>query len=148
MRKLLPILLIGVFTITQSCHNAKITQVKNNFEVLLTSEYGGVGEIKTQIFTDKNNFDAFWGEVNLDPSLVVPEIDFDQKMVIAHHFASQRSGGNQIKIHDVQYYGNEINVLYSAQNPSEFGTMAITSPIIVLVVDKVNNPKINFYTHK
>jgi len=140
--------ILSFLAIFQSCNNSKVTQSKNNFEVLMASEYGGFGEDKIQIFSNSEEFNQFWQEVNLDTSLQFPSIDFDKKMVVAKHFQSQRSGGNEFKVHDVNYSGNEINVIYSAINSSEFGTMAITNPLIVLVVNKTENPKVNFNTQK
>lgn len=144
----------GFLLFATSCSNSQATSndnsKMNNFEVLYQSEYGGIGEEKTEIFTDKESFAKMWNEsVNLySGSTEVPAVDFSKKMVVSKHFQSRNSGGTEYQIKSVKQAANKTEVIYSATSPEGMATMAITAPLMILVLDKAVNPVVEFNLQK
>lgn len=116
----------------------------DNFEILYKSEYGGSGLEEIQIIDNQNEFSDFWSQTTFESWEKAPQIDFSKKIVIVKHFPSQNSGGTTYNIESISYKGSEININYTVSNPSNMGTTAITSPLIILMVDKVENPNVEF----
>src|SRR5690606_5514883 len=118
----------------------------NDFEILYQSEYGGSGEEKTEIFTDEESFAKIWDEmINVySESSEIPQVDFNKKMVVAQHFQSRNSGGTEYEIQSVKQTGDKLEVLYKATAPEGMATMAITNPLMIIVVNKMQNPVVEF----
>lgn len=152
MSKSVLTILFGIIFLTNACNNSKVTAQNattvNDFEVLYQSEYGGSGMEETNIFENQGEFAAFWAQVTYQPAISSPKVDFSKKIVIVKHFQSQNSGGTVYNIESVSHKGSEITVNYSASRPSDIATMAITNPLMILVVDKVENPKVEFKNSK
>lgn len=144
----------GFLFLANSCSNSQATSndnsKMNDFEVLYQSEYGGSGEEKTEVFTDQENFTKMWNEsVNLySGSNEVPQINFSKKMVVSQHFQSRNSGGTEYQIKNVKQSGNKTEVIYSATAPEGMATMAITAPMMIVVVNKSDNPVVEFKIQK
>ena len=144
----------GFLLFAISCSNSQATSNDNSkmkdFEVLYQSEYGGSGEEKTEVFADQESFTKMWNEsVNLySGSTDVPSIDFSKKMVVSQHFQSRNSGGTEYQIKTVKQSGNKTEVLYSATAPEGMATMAITAPMLIVVVNKAENPVVEFKIQK
>ncbi len=144
----------GFLLFAISCSNSQATSndnsKMNDFEVLYKSEYGGSGEEKTEVFTDQESFTKMWnGSINLySGSTDVPRIDFSKKMVVSQHFQSRNSGGAEYQIKSVKQSGNKTEVWYSAIGPEEMATMAITAPMIIVVVNKTDDPIVEFKIQK
>lgn len=144
----------GSLLLAISCNNSQVTSSNTDkmkdFEVLYLSEYGGSGEEKTEVITDLEGFKKFWNEaVNLySDSTIVPEVDFSAKMVVVQHFRSQNSGGTTYEITSVDQSGNKTEIFYTATAPEGMATMAITSPLMIVVVKKTESPVVEFKTKK
>lgn len=144
----------GFLLLAISCNNSQVTSSNTDkmkdFEVLYLSEYGGSGEEKTEVITDLEGFKKFWNEaVNLySDSTIVPEVDFSAKMVVVQHFRSQNSGGTNYEITSVDQSGNKTEIFYTATAPEGMATMAITSPLMIVVVKKTESPVVEFKTKK
>ncbi len=142
----------GFLLFAISCNNSKVatsdTEKMNEFEVLYQSEYGGSGKEKTEIFTTPDSFAQMWnGTINaISNSTDVPEVNFSTKMVVAQHFRSQNSGGTTYEIKSIKQSGNKTEIFYSATPPDGMATMAITNPMMIVVIDKVPNPVVEFKT--
>lgn len=144
----------GILLFAVSCSNSQATSDEaskmKNFEILYQSEYGGIGVEKTEIYTEAETFAKMWNEtINVySESAEIPAVDFDKKMVIAKHFQSQNSGGTEYEIQSVNQTGNKTEVLYKATPPDGMATMAITNPLMILVVNKVQSPMVEFKAQK
>lgn len=138
----------GLLLSNVACDSAKINQQTeqkvNQFEVLYVEEYGGSGIEETRIIDNQADFSLFWAEVTSQPALSAKKFDSNEKMIIVKNFESRNSGGNTYEIKSVTQKGNQIQVTYSVTSPTEIGTMAITSPMMILLVDKVEKPTIEF----
>jgi len=122
----------------------------NEFEILYQSEYGGSGSQKTEVFVNAEDFSAMWNaSINaVSGQTNVPQVDFERKMVIAQHFQSQNSGGTTYKIQSVKQTGNKTEVYYKATPPTGMSTTAITSPLMIVTVDKTSDPQVEFKIEK
>lgn len=139
----------GILSGAISCSNSHATSDNskmNDFEILYQSEYGGNGIEKTEIFTEEESFNKFWEEtINAySQSSKTPPVDFSKKMVLAQHFQSQNSGGTEYEIQSVKQSGNKLEILYKATPPEGMATMAITHPLMIVVVNKIQNPVVEF----
>lgn len=138
----------GIILLMFSCTCSQVSTKGtsgNSYKVLFESEFGGTGEDQLQIITDPKEFHFFWEELNAQPA--EDAIDFDPKseMVLVKSFKSNRTGGADYVVNDVKQNGSEIQVFYSVKLAStEIGTDVITNPILVVVVAKVENPKVEF----
>jgi hypothetical protein len=142
------IICFGLLTSMLSCNNSKVTQHKESkmsqYEVLYVAEYGGTGEEELRIIDNQGDFAMYWAEVTSQPALSAAKFDSNEKMVIVKSFQSRNSGGNTYEIDSVVHKGDQIQVYYSITSPSEMGTMAITNPLMILLVDKVAKPQVEF----
>jgi len=144
----------GFLLLAISCNNSQVTSSNTDkmkdFEVLYLSEYGGSGEEKTEVITDLEGFKKFWNEaVNLySDSIIVPEVDFSAKMVVVQHFRSQNSGGTNYEITSIDQSGNKTEIFYTATAPEGMATMAITSPLMIVVVKRTESPVVEFKKKK
>lgn len=137
--------------ILSACNSSKATgeNSKNmtDFEVVFQSEYGGSGQEEMQIIENQGEFAELWVQATMQPAQSAPHIDFSKKMIVAKHFQSKNSGGTEYKIESVSQKGNNVEIHYSAKGPEGMATMAITNPLMILSVDKVENAKVEFINH-
>lgn len=149
MGKLVFTAISSIAILLNSCTTNKVAQENQNsdYTVLMCGEYGGKGEDAIVVYTNPDEFNSYWRELQGDPNAELPQIDFKKEMVIAKHFLSRRTGGNEMAVHGVEYNKNQITVYYSSVNPSDMVAMVITDPLIMVKVKKVENPQIIF-THK
>lgn len=144
----------GFLLFAISCSNSQATtddsSKMNSFEILYQSEYGGSGVEKSEIFTDADRFAKMWNEtINAySGTTEIPNVDFTKKMVVAKHFQSQNSGGTTYDIQSVQQSGNKTEILFKTTLPDGMSTMAITNPLMIVVVNKVQNPVVEFKAQK
>lgn len=150
MRKL--IFCFGLIAGMISCNNSQVTTTTaytpQQFDVLYQGEYGGSGMDKLEILKDENSFSKAWNSTvdAYAEKSTQPKIDFSNKMVLAKHLEAQNSGGTQYEVQSVKRNGNKFEVIYKASNSSDFATQAITSPFLVVSVDKVDDPVVEFKT--
>ena len=131
-----------------ACNNAKVTgkneNEMSNFEVIYESEYGGNGQEEIKIIENQDEFAELWAQTTMQPVESVPQIDFTKKIIIAKNFPSRNSGGTQYKVQSVSQNGNQIEIHYTATGPDGMATMAITNPLMIVAVNKVSDPQVNF----
>lgn len=138
----------GLLLLVLSCNNSKIATKDepkmSQFEVLYVEEYGGTGEDQVRIITNQEDFARYWAEITSTPSLSAKKFDSDEKMIIVKSFESRNSGGNTYEIKSVSQQGENIKVQYKVTAPDGMATMAITNPLMLILVDKVEKPQIEF----
>lgn len=140
---------LGFLLLMTNCNKAMVLtegEQSNNFEILYLSEYGGSGEEQTFIYTDASEFNKMWNETinSVSGSEEVPYVDFSEKMVVVKHFQSQNSGGNEFGIDSVEQADNMTTVHYTVISPEKYATMAITAPLMIVVVNKTSEPEVEF----
>lgn len=149
--KLIFTFILGIAMLLSACNNSKVISKNgkemSDFEIIFQSEYGGTGQEETKVIENQSEFAELWVQVTMQPAQSAPHIDFSKKIIIAKHFQSHNSGGTEYKIESVLQKGNTIEVHYTATGPEGMATMAITNPLMILSVDKVENPKVEFINH-
>jgi len=129
-----------------SCHNSKITgenPAKTDFEVLYISEYGGSGEEMTEVISDVGQLNKLWVMITGQSDVPAPLFDADNDMIVRQDFPSQRSGGDKYEITSMEIKNQRIDFYYTVTSP-EIGTYAITNPIILIKIPRIENPSIHF----
>lgn len=117
-----------------------------DYKIILQSEYGGSGEEEWFLWLEKETFQNYWIEYQFNE---MPEVDFEKEMIIMKNFESQRSGGNQYSVNKVENQNSTIKVYYTiTSNSSGMATQAITSPVIIIQTQKVENPTVKFIQMK
>lgn len=114
-----------------------------SFEVLFNSEYGGLGIDQIQVIDNNKDWSMLWQELTSQSAEATLTLNFKNFMVIRKDFQSRNMGGNQYTIESVKINNNKIDVAYSVSS-SEIGTDAITNPLILIKMEKVENPEIKF----
>lgn len=142
------ILYFGIILLMFSCTCSKVSTKDasgNSYKVLFESEFGGTGEDELQIITEIKDFNSIWEELTAQPAEEAVGFDSKSEMVLVKSFKSNRTGGGDYVVNDVKQNGSEIQVFYSVKLAStEIGTDVITNPVLVVVVSKVEKPKVEF----
>lgn len=130
-----------------SCNYSKVITKESenvNYDILLTSEFGGSGYDEIKILNTELDFRLLWEELMGGNAEEVPTFDVDKEMIIVKSFKSNRTGGSEYEVHEVFQKRNEIKVYYSAVSPREIGTEVITNPVIIIKTQRIQNPSIEF----
>ena len=138
----------GLLCFHISCNNAQATTQDSpkmsDYEVLYQSEYGGSGVDEFHIIDNQGDFARYWAETTMQPAISAKNFDSNKKMIITKSFKSKNSGGNQYEVQSVNVSGKNITVHYNITSSGDVGTMAITNPLLILLVDKIDKPIIEF----
>lgn len=93
--------------------------------------YGIEEEFEAVIYDDKS-FSTLWNEVasGIIPPPPIPEVDFENEMVIAVSPGPLPTGGYDVEIVEIFDLGDklEVIVVFEEPNPDDFVTEAITQP--------------------
>lgn len=140
------ILFYGFLFFISACQSKLMTSKankENEFTVLYASEFGGSGELETRVITSSKEFREFWEALNGQPADEAPSFDENTQTVLIQNFESQRSGGSTYAIETVEFKNDSCSVYYSVKSPDAYGLNAITSPILVVLVNRkgVENPQ-------
>lgn len=117
---------------------------ENHAHVLFQSQYGGSGEESIEIITEPQEFLNRWQEITGQPQEELPKFNSEEEMVVIKNFMSNRTGGTTFTIEKIEQKKGHIQVIYSAENPGDFATDAITSPVLMVMVKKQIQPTIEF----
>lgn len=137
----------GLFLLLSCTHSKCITSNSNsNFEakVIYQSEYGGTGLEEHFLINSQKEFNTYWAETTMQPIKEAPSINFEKKMILIKNFKSQRSGGTVYDFKSIDCTENKITVNYSITSSDGMVTQAITNPLMIIVLDKINEPNIEF----
>lgn len=102
------------------------------FRTVAQGAFSGIREVKRQVIRDAATWEKFWQEhagktIPLPP---LPEIHFQQEMVIVTTLGTKRSGGYRIEIREAVWQGKELKVTVqtSAPKPGGMTISALTAP--------------------
>lgn len=130
-----------------ACNSSKIASKdlsEKHIQILFQSEYGGSGTDEIQLITQKEAFTELWEEITGQPKEEIQAFNDQEEMVIVKHFTSGRSGGATYTVNKIKEKKGHIQVYYSVQGPGAIGTDAITSPVLMVKVNKQDKPTIEF----
>jgi len=111
------------------------------FEPLPVNQYSGNSAVKNVVVRDAAGWTALWKEVNANLTEAPPEpwVDFSQKMVLAVWRGNASSGCSGVGVVRTSVLDGVLHVEYAdapPPGPDAICLMVITSPVVVVVVDK------------
>lgn len=93
-----------------------------------------------KVIQDADSWKALWTEMNsiVMPQPALPEVDFNQKMVVAYFLGTQNYGGHSVKIKQLYMLGDvlQVDVVHTAPGKNCFTTSALTQPHVIVTIDK------------
>ncbi|RMG23213.1 MAG: protease complex subunit PrcB family protein [Bacteroidetes bacterium] len=118
------------------------------FEVLDEGAYCGVNEQKQVLIRSAAAWQQLWQDLHAGQTggAELPEVNFDEKWVIACFMGSRNSGGYRVQLRNVWRQADHIAVSLTHEAPGKncMATMAITQPYILVVIDRQPVDKIQF----
>ncbi|MEX2670856.1 MAG: protease complex subunit PrcB family protein [Phycisphaeraceae bacterium] len=117
---------------------------------ILTEWHGSQSEREEpdfQVIRDQRAWEQAWDALPTDDS--VPEVDFDQQLVLAAWMGQRMTGGYAIRIRDIRPTADgeafEAILEHREPGPDEFVTQALTAPYHIVVIprtDKEIRPRV------
>lgn len=142
------ILLVGLISILLviGC----VTQLSGQeltFETILKGDYSGHNERKDYVIRDSSEWEDLWGKVQsrvlptpISAITDLPDIDFNDEMVIAVFQGSRSTGGYAIEITKIVEKENSVEVFVkeTAPSPDSLVTQAFTQPHHIVKTKRVD----------
>jgi len=118
-----------------------ISEQKINFTIIDQGTNSGLTVKQNYVILNNNDWQNFWQQLkaNYLPIPAMPEIDFNQEMIIAVAMGQKSTGGYTITIKDINKSADALTVI--SQNTSANGgitTQALTQPYCVVKINKIN----------
>lgn len=121
-----------------SCKSQKdMTSLKNGFEIISQSEYGGRESEAYEVITSDAQLKKLYEELSITPER---KVDFDKENVVALFMGQNNTGGYSITISEVIVNKDITTVKVKKTSPPGGGmvTMALTNPYCIAVIKKNN----------
>lgn len=111
-----------------------------NYEILLEGTYSGIRQPIQRVITTQEQWEKLWKEhvSVLVPQPPVPEVDFENFVVVALFAGEKNTSGYQVKIKEVVPAQNNVLVRYKFIEPAQnsFTLQVITQPFVLLKIQK------------
>lgn len=118
------------------------------YEEIEAGAYSGVGNQKDAVIQDQEDWSALWSEFssNVKPAPELPEINFEEELVIACFVGYQNSGGHSIEIKQVYKENGKLVIVRNHIAPGKncIVTMAITQPYCMIKIPKTEFKSVSF----
>jgi hypothetical protein len=105
-------------------------------------------EMDNKLITHVNEWRAIWKKISADqtPQPALPQVNFDEKTLVACFMGEQRSGGFRIEIQSLSCEGKNFDAKLIHHEPGRncLLTMALTQPFLVVAIDKCEATNSNF----
>jgi hypothetical protein len=116
------------------------------FEQLSLNQYSGNSTVENLTVRDAKGWSVMWKRINANMTDLPPEpwVDFSKKMVVVIFAGTAPSGCSGVGVVRTSEQDGVLHVEYANAPPPEPGvmcTMAITSPVTAVVVDKFDDVK-------
>ena len=122
--------------------NTNLKMQEPVFEVILESVTDGKTEHAWEVIDSKAKLETLYSVLNatIQPKHQLPEINFDNQIVVALFLGEKNSGGYHIVPINVINENDKIIISYKeiSPKPTDMATMSLTQPYCLI---KVNNPK-------
>jgi hypothetical protein len=107
----------------------------------------GINESRRLVIRDANAWAEFWSELGAGDR---PEVDFSRDLVVAVAAGQRPSGGHEIAVEEIAQSNGEltIGVVETAPGPNCMTTSALTQPVDVVAIPKVNARSWSFVERK
>ena len=111
-----------------------------NYEVLLDGTYSGITNPLQKVITNKEEWQELWKKhiSVIVPQPPVPEVDFDNYVVVAIYAGEKKNSGYQVKVKEVLPVGDNVTIRYKLIEPpaNSFTLQVIIQPFVLLKVEK------------
>ncbi len=97
----------------------------------------GIHERRRLVIRDANTWAAFWAELGVGDR---PAVDFTRDLVVAVAAGQRSSGGHEVAVDQVTQSNGQltIEVVETSPGPNCITTSALTQPVDVVVIPRVN----------
>lgn len=144
------VFIITVIFIVQSC-SSSMQREKIGFTVLASGGNSGYEEKERLKITNKADFQKMWDRVyvNFSEKPPLPDVNFNNQMVIGVFYGQYPNGGSSISVKSVEMYETMIMVKIDEVTPGHncVTTDVLTQPFQIIRIPKVMVP-INYATEQ
>jgi hypothetical protein len=117
---------------------------------LAAGGYSGVNEASNKMITSMEEFYELWKQTyaNRRPQPAIPEVNFEESVVIACFMGMRNTGGFAIKVSEVRKSGTTLEVVITQSSPGRncMVTEALTQPFYIGKVSKGDIKDASFST--
>lgn len=128
-------------------NNTNVVNVE--FNVIKSGTNGGFTKKYNEVITSNEDFQKTWDRafINMTEKSPLPEIDFENKMLILVTMGEQNSGGHKIEVSGVNVApdGVGISILETKPGKKCMSTSAMTYPYQIVEISK-SDKKVGFFT--
>jgi hypothetical protein len=111
-----------------------------NYEIIEQGTYTGLREAFAKVITNSKDWEDLWKKhvSVLVPQPPLPEVDFNDFVIVAIFSGEKRTSGYQIVLKDVAFEADNVMVRYHESQPPEnsFTLQVLTQPHLVLKIEK------------
>ena len=126
---MIPALVLTVsFFMGCKAYDEKGYQEELGFTSISMGQTSSISKARQLVIRDEQEFADIWQDIDAARSL--PEIDFEEEMVIAVFMGEKPTGGYSIEIDSIYEYPDRIvvNVVETEPDPDDMTTQALTYP--------------------
>lgn len=117
--------------------NNTIAQNTTNYEIISEGPISGVNDAQIRVVKEKEGLKEIYEYLNENrsPSLLMPNIDFDEDIIVALFMGEKNYGGFKISVDHIEENAKEIIIHVKETAPSgKFATMVITQPYCIFKI--------------
>ena len=107
---------------------------------IASGNYCGITDFQNLCINEEAEWKKYWDLIHKQtiPVPKLPEINFEENMVIASFMGSKNSGGYSARIDEVKWENGSYTIQLTHVSPGSscFNTMAITQPYLIVQVPK------------
>lgn len=137
---LLSLILLMACKTPQATQGGQLATSALAMQELKQAAYCGVEEKSLQVIQEAAQWESLWGQITsiTMPAPPLPQVDFEQQMVIAYFLGTQNSGGHAIEIGKVEVNQNvlTVEVTHTSAGKNCMLTSALTQPYCLVAVPK------------
>ena len=115
---------------------------ENTLDITLLTEgtHGGFKDAKTLIIKDPKELQEIYSQINMmrRPGLPIPEIDFENEMVIVLFMGEKTSGDYATKVEKVIEKDNSLEIVIKESVPKGITTTVICQPFYFCKINRSN----------
>jgi hypothetical protein len=142
------VLIVSIIFIIHSCSSSQ-ERTPVSFTVVTSGHNSGYIKKGRLKITNKADFQKMWDNlyINFSEKPPLPDINFNNQLVIGAFFGEATSGGNSIAVKSVEMYETMIMVKIEETTPGYncVTTDVMTQPYQIIAISKVNLP-VNYAT--
>ncbi len=134
-------IMVIIITFIAGCRGYDIEDNPESLEFTSISkgQASSISEQRQLVIRDEQGFKDIWQEI--DDVRGLPEIDFENNMVIAVFMGERPTGGYGIEIKSIDEYPDRItvNIVETEPGPDELTTQALTYPYHIVTTEKTDS---------